>query len=357
MNRLKIVVPLLLAALMLIVSGCSAGKSPKEDIVSALTKMQDLKSYSFKGELGFDELTLPESMSAEDAQAAAMVSSLLKGATVTFRGNAQTKPMRTELTMDMKLGGDGMSFNLSFPMIVTEEKMWIKIPQIPMFPMPEELTGKFVEIDMKKLAEQQGQDLKSLDTAATQQMVQEMTKTLMDNFDEKTYFSEVKAADVKGLPEELKDEKLIRFAITPDNFDQAITTIVDKVAPQLIDSLLKNESYLTALGLTKEDLESAKKELEGTEDGEIKQGIDEIKKSLKINELSVTGAVKDDYLVYQSLIANVDVTNEGETMKFGLHFDTSYDQINEDVKFEYELPTDAVPMEELESLFGGAPAL
>lgn len=357
MNRLKIVVPMLLAALMLIVSGCSTGKSPKEDIVSALAKMQELKSYSFKGEMGFDELTLPASLSADDAEAAAMVSNLLKGAVVTFHGNAQTAPVRTEMTMDMKLGSEDMSFNISIPMIVTEEKMWFKMPQIPMFPMPDTVAGKFIEIDMKKLAEEQGQDLKALDTAATQQMIQDMTKTLMDNFDEKTYFSEVKATDVKGLPEDLKDEKLIRFAITPDNFEQALTTIVEKVAPQWIDTLLKNESYLNTIGLTKEDLETAKKELAGTEDGEIKQGIDEIKKSLKINELSVTGAVKDDYLTYQSVIANVDVTNEGETMKFGLHFDMHYDQINKDVKFEYELPTDAVPMEELQSLFGGVPAL
>ncbi|UVI30403.1 hypothetical protein [Paenibacillus spongiae] len=344
-----------LAAILTVVTACSSGKPPKEAVVSAMSKMSELKSYTVEGSFGFDDVVIPEGIAGDSAEAAgvAAVANMLKGSTVKIKGTYQAEPMRTDMTMDLVMGADGSSFNLSIPMIVTQDKMWVKIPSIPGVPLPEEISGKFIELDMKKLAEQAGQDAALPDVAVTQKMGQDMAKVLLDNFDEKTYFSEPKAEEVKDFPADLKQDQIVRFAVTQQNFDQAITTIVDKVAPQILDLLMKNEEYLKALQLTKADLEEAKKQLDSTADSEIKKGIEEIKKSLKVNELSLTGAIKDDYLTYQDVRANLEMTEEAQTMKFAMHLLMKYDNLNKDVKFENELPKDAVSFEELMTMFGG----
>ncbi|MCQ6561679.1 hypothetical protein [Paenibacillus mendelii] len=345
----------LLAAILTIVTACSSGKPPKEAVVSAMSKMSELKSYTVQGTFGFDDVVIPEGVAGDSAEAAGVtaVANMLKGSTISYKGTYQADPMRTDMTLDFKMGGDGSSFNLSIPMIVTPEKVWIKVPAIPGVPLPEEISGKFVELDLKKLAEQSGQEVAMPDTAVTQKMGQDMAKILLDNFDEKSYFSEPKAEEVKDLPADLKPDQIVRFAITQQNFDEAITTIVDKVAPQIIDLLLTNEEYLKTLQLTKADLEEAKKELASKEDSEIKKGIEEMKKSLKVNELSLTGAIKDDYLTYQDVRANLEMTEEAQTIKLGMHLLMTYDNLNKDVKFENEIPKDAVPFEQLIEMFGG----
>lgn len=344
----------IVAAIMMIVTGCGSSKPPKEAAVSAFMKMIDLKSYTVQGSFGFEDVVLPQEAAGDSAEAAGimMVANMLKGASINIKGTYQAEPMRSDLLMDFKLGSEDSSFNLAIPMIMTKDKMWVKVPSIPGIPLPETVTGKFVEMDMKKLAEENGQAA-MLDTAATQKMVQEMAKIALENFDEKTYFSELKKEDVSGLPADMKPDQIVRFAVTQQNFDQMIVTAVEKVIPQIIDLLLKNEEYLKMMQLTKEDLDSAKKELASADNNEIKQGIEEIKKSLKVNELSLTGAINDGYMTYQDIRANLEFTEEAQPMKLAMHMSMTYDNLNKEVKFENELPKDAVPAEQLAEMFGG----
>ncbi|MFD0712867.1 hypothetical protein [Paenibacillus sp. GCM10027626] len=341
----------LLAAILMVVTACSSGKPPKEAAVSALSKMTELKSYTFKGSFGFDEVEIPQDLadSAEAAGAAAVVS-MLKGAKVDVKGTYQADPMRSDITLDLTLGSADSSFNLSIPMIMTKEKMWVKVPAIPGLPIPEEISGKFVEIDTKKLMEEAETPMP--DTALMQKLGQEALKVLLDGFDEKTYFSELKAKDVQGLPEGMKPDQIVRFAITPDNFDDTVKTLVSTVIPKLIDTVASKEEYMTALNLKKEDLEQAKKEVTATDDSEITKALEEMKKDLVVHELSMTGAIKGGYLTYQDVRANLEFTPEdSEKVKLGFHFSTTYDDINKSVKFENEIPSDAISIEEL---FGGA---
>ncbi|MBW7453210.1 hypothetical protein ACFOLF_17405 [Paenibacillus sepulcri] len=351
MKRIKTGFIVLLAVMMVAVAGCSKGKPPKEAVTSALTNMQEAKSMSFKGTFGIDNVTLPDSAAMDNTNAAVAsgVVNFLKGATINMNGVIQTDPQHAEFTLDMALGSEDMKFNMKIPIIVTDEKVWVKVPTIPGFPIPETIAGKFVEIDVKKLAEEQG-GAAMPDAATIQKMSQDMMKTTLDNFDEKTYFSEPKAGDIKWLPEDYKADQFVRFSINPQNFETAITTVIEKVAPQIIDLILNNEAYMKTLQTSKEDLERAKAELEGKEEGEVKDAIAEVKKSLKVNEFTLTSGIKDDYLTYQDMTMNMDFIDEADTTKLAAHMFMTYADINKDVTFEYGIPTDAIPVEQLQEL-------
>ncbi|GGG26346.1 DUF6612 family protein [Paenibacillus abyssi] len=337
---------MLMAALM-VLAGCSS-EPPKEAVQTALSKTMDLQSYTFTAALDLDEINLPEELLNADPQAGAILN-MLKDATLSVTGAYEADPMRMEMTADIALQGD-MSFNLSIPMIMTEDKMWVKVPSIPMLPL-EGLSGKFVEIDMKQLAEQEGMEIPNLDMDTQRKMVQDMMTVILKHFDEETYYSELKAEEVPGLPSELKPDQIVKFAVTEDNFEQTVKTIVEKVAPELIDLLIENDQYRQTLQLTPEDLEQAKQELAGNDSAELQQQLDELKEEMKINELSLTGAIKDDYLVYQELKGNVDIIQEGQTANIGMSLKSQYSNINEPVEFQIEIPTDAISLDELESMF------
>ncbi|MFC5648001.1 hypothetical protein ACFPYJ_02485 [Paenibacillus solisilvae] len=343
-----------LSLFVVITAGCSTSKPPKEEMASALVKLQEAKSLKFTGDFAFDDVVIPQDKIGDEESLAAtnMIVQLLKGATIKIHGAMQKEPQRSELVMDLSFGSEGMKVNLTIPIIITKDKVWLKVPQIPGFALPDTIAGKFIEVDLNKLKEEQknGAGAALLNTEQTEKLSQDILKTVLDNFDDKTYFSEPKAEDVKGLPEGYKGDKFVRFSINQQNVDQTITTVIDKVAPQIIDLLLKNEEYLKALQLKKEDLEAAKKDLADKKEGETQKTVDELKKNLKINELSFTGGIEDDYMTYQDMRVNLDSTDPKNLMKLAVHFTMSYDDINDKVKFEYELPKDAVPVEQLQDM-------
>lgn len=347
----------LLAALslfVLVTAGCSTSKPPKEAMADAFIKLQAAESLKFTGNFTLDDIAIPQDKLGDKAAAATtnMVIQLLKGATIKFHGAMQKEPQRAELVMDIAFGSADMKVNLSMPLIITKDKVWLKVPQIPGISLPETIAGKFIEIDINKLKEEQKSATALLNTESAQKLGQDMIKAVLDNFDEKTYFSEPKAEDVKGLPEGYKGDTFVRFSVNQQNFDQTLTTVIDKVAPQIIDLLLKNEEYMKALQLKKEDLESAKKDLADKNEGETQAVVDDLRKNLKINELSITGGIEDDYMTFEDLRVNLDLTDPENPMKLAAHFTMSYNSINDPVKFEYELPKDAVPVDQLQSMLG-----
>ncbi|WP_147306814.1 hypothetical protein [Paenibacillus taihuensis] len=353
MKMLKTSAIVLLTAALVVLSGCSSSKSAKETMLSAMANNQAAKSMTYTGKITLDELTLPQTAAGAGQlpAAAPLVLSVLKGAVINIHGKLQTSPERAELTMDMTLGSGDVKLNLSIPMIITADKMWIKVPQVPGFPIPETISGKFVEIDVKMLEQEQGAGAGLGDLTAVQNIGQDLLKPLLDSLDEKTFFSEPKAADISGLPEGQKADKFVRFSVDESNKDAAITAVMEKAAPQIIDLLLGNEAYMKALQLKKEQLETAKKEL--ADGGKMKDTVDTLKKSVKIDQLDVTGGIKDDYLTYEAMNMKLESTDADTAgMKVGMRFEMSFSDINKEVKFEYELPKDAIPVEQLQGMLG-----
>ena len=337
---------------MLFRSACSSKSTPpKEAIQQAFTASMEMKSYSFTGSIGIDELELPEELLAG---ADPSMIDMIKNASLNVKGAYREDPMQMEMNLDLTIPGD-MAMTINVPIVMTEEKLYVKIPNIPMLPLGE-AAGKFVEIDPKQLAEEQGVEAPVLDLNTQRQMAEELTGIALKHFDGKTYFAELKKEDVTDLPEGVDPDRIVKFFVTQETFEPMIMTIVDKVAPEIIDALLANEDYLKALQLTKEDLEKAKEELAAGDRSELKTELEKFKEDVKVNDLSLTTAIQGDYPVYQSANVNLDVTQDGQTAKVGLSFKSQYANINEEVTFEHGIPEDAISIEELEQMFM-APAL
>ena len=106
--------------------------------------------------------------------------SMLKDAQLNVTGVYQSEPMQTEMTLGIELKGDmGMTFNI--PMVMTAEKLYVKVPNIPFFPIPENVVGKFLELDLKELAEQEGTEWNpdAMDAAKTQKLSNEVMDAVL----------------------------------------------------------------------------------------------------------------------------------------------------------------------------------
>ncbi|WP_139990643.1 hypothetical protein [Paenibacillus paridis] len=345
MKKVQKIAVLLLAVILVVIAGCSSGKPPKAALQSAMTKISEADSYALKMSFGLDELEIPQDAAIEgDMAATAAIVGMLKDAAITVDAVYQKNPMRTDMNMQIVIPGD-MEMKLTVPMIMTEETLYVKVPQIPMLPLPETITGKFIKIDLKELAEQQG--AAEIDVEAQQKLGKELGEVLLKNFDEKTYFSQPKAEDA-GLPADYKADQVVAFEINESNYPQTVDTIVNKALPEVLDVLLKNEATLKTLTLEKADIEKFKTDLEANK-AEI---LDTLKNNVKINTLKATAAISDGYLSYQAGKLNFEASDEasGQKVKLGMHFDVIYSDINKKPTFE-EIPADAITLDELTQMF------
>lgn len=345
MKKVQKIAVLLLAVILVVIAGCSSGKPPKAALQSAMTKISEADSYALKMSFGLDELEIPQDAAIEgDMAATAAIVGMLKDAAITVDAVYQKNPMRTDMNMQIVIPGD-MEMKLTVPMIMTEETLYVKVPQIPMLPLPETITGKFIKIDLKELAEQQG--AADIDVEAQQKLGKELGEVLLKHFDEKTYFSQPKAEDA-GLPADYKADQVVAFEINESNYPQTVDTIVNKALPEVLDVLLKNEATLKTLTLEKADIEKFKTDLEANK-AEI---LDTLKNNVKINTLKATAAISDGYLSYQAGKLNFEASDEasGQKVKLGMHFDVIYSDINKKPTFE-EIPADAITLDELTQMF------
>jgi len=346
MKKVQKIAVLLLAVILVVITGCSSAKPPKEALQAAMTKITEADSYAVKMSFGLDELEVPQSATLEgNAVATAAIIGMIKDATITVDAVYKKKPMRTDMNMQIVIPGD-MEMKISVPMIMTEDTLYVKVPQIPMLPLPETVTGKFIKIDLKELAEKEG--TAKLDLAAQQKLGKELGAVMLKHFDEKTYFSQPKAEEA-GLPAGMKADQIISFEINESNYPQTVDTIVNKVLPEVLNVLLANEASLKTLQLEKADVEKLKADLEKNK-AEI---LDTLKNDTKVNKLKVTGAISDGYLAYQSGKVNIEGSDKesSQKMKLGLHYDVTYSEINKEAKFANEIPTDAITLDELIKMF------
>lgn len=334
----------------LIITGCGAkAATPRAAVEGAFEKALEMKSYGFETSIELDDLQV--NTASETDSKVQMVISMLKNAELKICGTAQQEPFQLEANLEVTLQGD-MAMTFTVPMVMAEDKIWIKVPNLPMFPIPTEIVGKFIEFDLKQLAEETGQpmptaaDMKTMDNASN-----DLVKAVLGKFDEKSFFVNVDKKDA-ALPEGVDVNQVVKFNVTKDNFDQFVMTLVRDGLPAVLDVLNKDE-YLKLFELEKADIEEAKKGIVTDEDM-LKNGIEEIKETMKINELSLlTATNKDQYPTYQRAVANLEFTKDGDKVKIAVKMTNQYTDINKPVEFKNGKPADAITMDQLEEMLAG----
>jgi len=348
---------LLLGAVM-ILPGCASKQEPKEALKAAATKAATMTSYEMKSKFVINNLTIDEASAGESDAMTTQVLSMLKNAEISVDSVYQADPMQTEATLVLNLKGD-MAMSFTVPMVITTEKMFIKIPSIPFFPIPETLVGKFVEFDLKELAEQGGTEFTpgQLDAAKAQKLSNEVMDTLLAEYDEAKYFKNIEVKDA-NLPEGVEAKQVVQFQVSNDNVKEAITIFVNNALPKIID-ILGKEEYKEMLQIEAEDLAAAKKEIEsGEARAELDKSLADLGKYLTVNQFHFNTAInKDEFPVYQDLLMDIKMTDPDAGTNVGLSVTGSnqYSRINEKPEFKIGIPQgdDVVSLEELEEQFGG----
>ncbi|MEK3772156.1 hypothetical protein MKY14_26910 [Paenibacillus sp. FSL R5-0887] len=348
---------LLLTAAVILPGCASKQEAPKEALKSAATKATTMSSYEMKSKFTINDLTI-ETSDAESAAMTTQVLSMLKNADITIDGVYQAEPMQTELTMVLNLKGD-MSMSFNVPMVMTAEKLYVKIPSIPFVPIPETILNKFVEVDLKALAEQEGAEFNpsTMDTQKMQKLSNEVVDTVLAEYDEEKYFNEIDPKDA-NLPEGVEAEQVVQFQVTNDNVKEAITILVNNALPKIID-IVSKEEYKDMLQIKDADLAKAKEELtSGEARTELDKGLADLDKYLTINQFHYNTAInKDGYAVYQDLLMDVKVNDpeDGTKVAFSVNGTGQYSKINEKPVFKIGIPQgdDVITMDQLGEEFGG----
>ncbi|WP_339295235.1 hypothetical protein MKY82_00445 [Paenibacillus sp. FSL W7-1279] len=341
----------LLLTVTVVLSGCAKKEEPKAAMTNAATNAMKMTSYEMKSKFVIEDLQV-NIPAVEGDPSVTQAMTMLKNAEVTLDGIYQADPMQTEMNMGINLKGDmAMSFNID--MVMTKEKIYVKVPSIPMLPFPEDVVGKFLMMDMKELAEQSGETFspESLDTEKSQKFVNEILEALLSEYDQAKYFKEINVKDA-GLPEGVDAKQVVQFFVTNDNLNEALDIMVNKVAPKVVDIAAKDE-YRELLGLTQEDIDAAKAEVSNVNQDEFKAGLEEMQKYLKINTFNINTAIdKKDFPAYQDVVLNVDFNDPetNENVKLAVKASTQYNNINAKQEFKIGIPKDAdvITMEQFE---------
>lgn len=348
---LSLVALILTAAVVL--SGCTSSKTPKEALEASLAKSSDIKSYSFKGSLKVNELNFPdEATEGEDAFGTAMALNFLKNAELSWTGAYQSNPMMTEVNLSLTLKGD-MAITINIPVVMNDKKIWVKIPSLPIFPLPDTITNKFLELDLEQLAKESGQPIPKVDLDTTQKFSNDVLGVVFKNVEEKDYLSSIEPKEA-GLPEDAGLDKAIQLHVTKERLESFIKTAVEKIAPEIIDLLSNNQAYKDMFQLKQEDLDKYKKELSEAQSGDLSKNLEELKKTLKSLDLKANiGIDGDDYPVYTDLTLKAGIEEDGKSGNIDLKAVSQMSDINKEVKFTIGEPKDTITMEQLQEQLGG----
>jgi hypothetical protein len=341
-----------LLTVAIVLSGCTKDKSPKEALQSSLSKSSEMKSYNFKGSLKFEDINFPQ-QDMSDTQAAAVINTL-KSAELSWTGAYRVDPMLMEINLQLALKGDlAVTFNV--PIVMNGEKVWVKIPNIPMLPIPEDVVGKFVELDLKKIAEQSGQTLPSMDVGKSQKLLNDIMAIVFTHLEEKDYLTAIKVKDA-GLPADVDVNQVVQFHMDQSQIEPFVNTIIDKIAPEVIDLLSKNEEYKNLLQLKQQDLDDAKKALSDAKGKQVSDGLAQMKKELKSLDIkSNIGLDKNEYPVYTDATIKAAIESADLTGSMGIKVVSQMTGINSEVKFDIGEPkgADVITMEQLQEKLGG----
>ncbi len=326
-----------LALMMLftvILTGCGT-VPPKEALQKAYEESMNINSSSFEGSIALD-FTPPSSLANDPNMMMAV--SFLQNAEFKIRGTQQLDPLQAEVFLDINLKGD-LAMQLSIPMVITEEKIWIKVPNIPMVPLPPELVGKFVELDFAKLSElSDGEipaDYKPFDIALQQQFSAEVLSVMMKHYDEETYFSHV-AIEEAALPAGIEAEQVVKFEMNNEQVQQGIRVFVEKVIPEMFD-VMADPKY-ASLVVEQGELEQLKSDYETNKEEALKE-LDTLNEYLKVNDFSMVTAInKDNHIPFTEFNLNVDITEEEETSKLGVKITNITSNFNEEPVWEIDIP-------------------
>ena len=346
----RILFTMMLAAIV-VLAGCGAKQEPKEALRDAAAKATEMTSFALTSKVVINNVSMSQ---FDELPEIGMVLAMLKDAELSVDGVFQNDPMQAEFTMGIKLKGD-MEFTYNIPVVMTTDKLYVKVPNIPMLGIPETLVNKYIEMDMKELAEAEGVEWTqaAMDITKSQQFSNEVTEAVLAEYDQDTYFKSL-GKDEFSVPEDVDVKQLVQFQVTNENAEEAVSILLNKVMPKVIEIMGKAE-YKEMLQITDEELAQMKEELNSTDQSQMAANLEELKDHLTITTFTMNTAINTDGIpAYQE--GNIDIIindpDTSETTNLAMTIAQHYKDINKTQQFEIGIPAgdDVVTMEQFQEL-------
>lgn len=320
--------------------------NPKQLFETATVKSLDIKSYESQTSLTINDLQFSNYQQLKPALQ--KIISMFKHAKFNFHVIHQQNPLQTEITLDVELSDDAKT-KFSIPIICTEDKFWIKLPSVPLFPLPPQLSDKFIELDLKQIMQLSGKSFLSDDDS--KQFYRQFVTAFQGKFDEKTYFSFVEPKKAK-LPPATTVKHVVKFNLTNENLESFFTTSIKKILPEIIDLLTKEKKYKEHFNISAHKMYTMRKFQQ--HESEWKVALQNLKKIINIHELSsITAINKDDYPTFSTLTMNLDIYGHTpDKVKIMAQITEQLSKINEKAQFKIGIPTNTITLKQFQQNLG-----
>ncbi|WP_438431847.1 hypothetical protein [Gorillibacterium sp. sgz500922] len=329
--------------LMLSLTACGQNKSAYETLKQGSAKLAEAESFDYAGSIAFKTDALPSGTDAATAQA-----QLLSNLELAFSGASYAKKEQATLNLVLSLKGDA-SFSVNVPIVVDKEGLYVKIPSIPMFPLPETVTGKYLHLtkaELEQLSDESAQPTPKPDPAKEKQLNKELEAALAKQFKEDDNLIKVSVKKSSAeVPSHVK--QVVEYSITNENFPTLVEKLVKGLIPDILTILSKPE-YKEMTNIPTDTLANYQKSLDSFT-------TEELKKQLTVNEAySQFGIDGAGYLSY--LRDKFDFTATDETSgKSNASIDLTFDATNiNKAKGQVVIPKaeETISMTELQEQFG-----
>lgn len=325
---MKKIVLLSLTVMMLVgIVGCGAN-TPKEVLQNVVTNSNNMEAYGFN--LDFS-LSLDSDSSDPDVAYAA---NILNNLELSAHGKYDQKIERFEMILSATLDGD-MKVTIDIPVIFVDNKLYVKVPNIPLFPIPEQIVGKYIELDSEVLEDESLMDQNlNLDIEVMQSLVLEILEVLLEDFGDSDFITELEGEDVPSAMEKIKHA--IQLKVTDSTLEELVKTLIETTMPKILNILTKDE-YVKAFDFDVREIEEVKSELSSVE---VDEAFDELRETFVLGEASlILGVDQDEYISHQNMVLSGTIKDE-VNVSFELKLNTEFYDINEEQLFELAIPTD-----------------
>lgn len=337
MNKLKTLFLVVFVVLFSFLAACSNTASnknvdPKQLITDAITKAQEMKSYSFDGEFTLS-MEFNEFMQGDMEQ---FVLDLLRDVKVNYKGSYQEDIERIEAIFELQLNIGDLKTTVDMPIMINGEKVSIKIPNIPDV-TPPEIAGKYVEMDLRQAAEMSGEEYVSIfaqdaeETQAILALAEDILDIVLNNINDE-YFTVTTGSDT-----------VVSMDFGGDRIYDVIDNTVQSL-PQIIE-VLENSTYTELLGISQSDIAEMKEELKNGVPADFKEEFEQMKEYLEVHEASGSYQInKDGFITGEDFNFDISFTdpNSGETVRIALKGTQNVSNINEAQEFSLEAPEEDV---------------
>lgn len=335
MRITRFIMPMLLLGLIaIIVAGCGQKMPAKDALKTAAQQQMTLNSYGFSGNITFRVDSKSEELNKDPDTK--LLLDALKNTKIAYHGSTSIEPMQTELILDATVPLQDVSMNFTMPIIMKQDKLWVKIPALSMVPELNHLSGKYVEIDYKELSQLSGQPITtSIDPKAQR----ELSTKIIDIFFKDLgadYFTDV-AKEEAGLPSDIPADQVVKFSLTNETLEPFAKTLLGTTLPKIIDAVAQSE-LAKEMNMTPEEATKAKEQLK-TAITELEANKD-WKKTLQIKKANWLFGVEKDGISYQKMDIDVTLTppDKTGTLDFGITLDQKVTNKNVAPKWEIGTP-------------------